>query len=204
MIYTDHKKRQYFMFANVLNRQRAQWSISLLRCDFVITYRFGSKQIWNDVLFQQAYLAFKEKDAAYYQQKIVLIKICHFQPNAVRITTSMDASFVQDIRVSLKFDSLNLKLKNNASIFNLKYFQVQYIVQVGDGNFKSNYFRFIDFQIPSWWSNILIPRRVVILLDFTLFLWRFILTPSDSISTWFSNSLYIHDYVTRFDMLAII
>jgi len=38
----------------------------------------------------------------------------------VRTTTSVDASFLQDIQVSLKFDPLALKLKNNAGIFNPK------------------------------------------------------------------------------------
>jgi len=40
----------------------------------------------------------------------------------VRTTTSVDASFLQDIRVSLKFDPLALKLKNNAGIFNPRGF----------------------------------------------------------------------------------
>jgi hypothetical protein len=34
----------------------------------------------------------------------------------------VDASFLQDIRVSLNFDPLALKLKNNAGIFNPREF----------------------------------------------------------------------------------
>jgi len=121
-IYTDHKKLEYFMYAKVLNRRQARWSISLSCFNFVITYCPGSKQIRSDALSQRVYLAPREGDAAYDQQKTTFIKPEQLQLKIVRTTTLVDASFLQDIRVSLKFDPLALKLKNNADIFNLRGF----------------------------------------------------------------------------------
>jgi hypothetical protein len=121
-VYTDHKNLEYFMSAKVLNRRQAHWSISLLRFNFVITYCLDSKQIRSNALFQRAYLAPREGDVASDQQKTTLIKPEQLQLKTVRTTTSVDASFLQDIRISLKFDSLALKLKNNAGSFNRRGF----------------------------------------------------------------------------------
>jgi hypothetical protein len=62
------------MFAKVLNRWQARWSLSLSRFNFVITYRLSSKRIQSDTLSRRAYLAPWEGDAAYDQQKTTLIK----------------------------------------------------------------------------------------------------------------------------------
>jgi hypothetical protein len=110
------------MSAKVLNRRQARWSISLSRFNFVIMYHPGSKQIRSDALSRRVYLAPREGDAAYDQQKTTPIKPEQLQLKIVRTTTSVDASFLQDIRVSLKFDPLALKLKNNADIFNPRGF----------------------------------------------------------------------------------
>jgi hypothetical protein len=110
------------MSAKVLNQRQARWSISLSRFNFVITYCPGSRQIQSDALSWRAYLAPREGDAAYDQQKTTLIKPEQLQLKIVRTTTSVDASFLQDIRVSLNFDPLALKLKNNAGIFNPRKF----------------------------------------------------------------------------------
>ncbi len=96
-VHTDHKNLEYFMSTKVLNRRQARWSISLSRFNFVITYRPGSKQIQSDALSRRAYLAPREGDAAYDQQKTTLIKPEQFQLKVVRTTTSVDASFLQDI-----------------------------------------------------------------------------------------------------------
>ncbi len=112
----------YFMSAKVLNRQQARWSLSLSRFNFVITYCPGSKQIRFDALSRRAYLAPREGDVAYDQQKTTLIKLEQLQLKTVCTTTSVDASFLQDIRVSLKVDPLALKLKNNVGIFNPRGF----------------------------------------------------------------------------------
>jgi hypothetical protein len=98
------------MSAKVLNRRQARWSISLSRFNFVITYRPGSKQIQSDTLSRQAYLTPREGDAAYDQQNTTFIKLEQLQLKVVRTTSSMDASFLQDIRVRLNFDPLALKL----------------------------------------------------------------------------------------------
>jgi hypothetical protein len=110
------------MSAKVLNRRQARWSISLSRFNFVIRYRPGSKQIQSNALSRWTYLAPREGDAAYDQQKTTFIKPEQLQLKIVRTTTSVDASFLQDIRVSLNFDPLALKLKNNAGIFNPREF----------------------------------------------------------------------------------
>jgi len=73
-VYTDHKNLEYFMSAKVLNRRQAHWSISLSCFNFVITYCPGSKQIRSDALSRRMYLAPREGDAAYDQQKTTLIK----------------------------------------------------------------------------------------------------------------------------------
>jgi hypothetical protein len=49
-VYTDHKNLEYFMSAKVLNRRQVRWSISLLRFNFIITYRPDSKQIRSNAL----------------------------------------------------------------------------------------------------------------------------------------------------------
>jgi hypothetical protein len=121
-VYIDHKNLEYFMSAKVLNRRQARWNISLSRFNFVITYRPGSKQIRSDALSRRAYLAPREGDVAYDQQKTTLIKPEQLQLKIVRTTTSVDASFLQDIRASLKFDPLALKLKKNVGIFNPREF----------------------------------------------------------------------------------
>jgi hypothetical protein len=74
-VYTDHKNLEYFMSAKVLNRQQARWSLSLSCFNFVITYCPGSKQIRSDALSRRAYLAPREGDVAYDQQKTTLIKL---------------------------------------------------------------------------------------------------------------------------------
>jgi hypothetical protein len=122
MVHTDHKNLEYFMSAKVLNRRQARSSISLSRFNFVITYRPGSKQIQSDALSRRAYLTPREGDATYDQQKTTLIKPKQLQLKIIHTTTSVDASFLQDIRVSLNFDPLALKLKNNAGIFNPREF----------------------------------------------------------------------------------
>jgi len=94
----------------------------LSRFNFVITYRPGSKQIRSDALSRRAYLAPREGDATYDQQKTTLIKPEQLQLKTVRTTTSEDASFFQDIQGSLKVDPLALKLKNNVGIFNPRGF----------------------------------------------------------------------------------
>ena len=121
-VYTDHKNLEYFMSAKVLNRRQARWSISLSRFNFVITYRPGSQQIRSDALSRRAYLAPKEGDIAFDQQKTTVIKPEQLQLKTVCITTSVDAAFLQDIRVSLQSDPLALKLKNNGSIPNSREF----------------------------------------------------------------------------------
>ena len=97
MVYTDHKNLEYFMSTKVLNRRQARWSISLSRFNFIITYRLGTQQIQSDALSRRAYLAPKEGDTAYNQQRSTLLKPEQLQLRTTHITTSMDVAFLQDI-----------------------------------------------------------------------------------------------------------
>jgi hypothetical protein len=50
IVSTEHKNLKYFMFAWVLNRHQARWSISLSRFNFMITYCPRSQQGQSDAL----------------------------------------------------------------------------------------------------------------------------------------------------------
>ena len=117
-IYTDHKNLEYFISAKVLNRRQARWSISLSRFNFIITYRSGTQQIRSDALSRRAYLAPKEGDAAYDQQRSTLLKPEQLQLKTTHITTSMDVAFLEDIRISLQSHPLALKFKNHSDSSN--------------------------------------------------------------------------------------
>jgi hypothetical protein len=62
------------MFARVLNRGQARWSLSLSRFNFVITYRFGSQQGQSNASSRRSYFALKERDVPYDQQHFVFLK----------------------------------------------------------------------------------------------------------------------------------
>ena len=121
--YTDHKNLEYFMSAKVLNRRQARWSISLSRFNFIITYRPETQQIRSDALSRRAYLAPKEGDATYDQQRSTLLKPEQLQLRTTHITTSMDVAFFQDIRVSLQSDPLALKFKSHSDRSNPREIQ---------------------------------------------------------------------------------
>jgi hypothetical protein len=115
-VHTDHKNLEYFMFAKVLNRRQACWSISLSRFNFIITYRSGSQQVRSDALSRRAYLAPREGDVEYDQQQQTLLRPKQLLLRTMRTTTSVDVAFLQDIRVSLRSDPLALKFKSHSKI----------------------------------------------------------------------------------------
>jgi hypothetical protein len=43
IVYTDYKKLEYFMSAQVLNQRQTRWNISLSRFNFIIMYYHGSQ-----------------------------------------------------------------------------------------------------------------------------------------------------------------
>ena len=107
------------MSPKVLNRRQVRWSILLSRFNFIITYRLGTQQIQSDALSRRAYLAPKEGDAAYDQQRSTLLKPEQLQLRTMYITTSMDVAFLQDVRISLQSDPLALKFKSHSDSSNL-------------------------------------------------------------------------------------
>ena len=121
--YTSHKNLKYFIFARVLNRRQVCWIISFLCFNFVITYRLGSHQIRSNALLIQAYLAPKERDAAYDQQQSIILKPKKLLHQIVRTTIFVDAAFFQDICISLQFDPLALRLKDHSKILVLRHDQ---------------------------------------------------------------------------------
>jgi hypothetical protein len=118
-ICTDHKNLKYFISTKVLIWQQARWNILLSRFNFVITYWPGSQQVCSDTLSRQAYLVPKEGDAVYDQQQAILLKLEQLFLQTIRTTTSVDATFLQDIREILQSDPLALKYKRHSNVFDL-------------------------------------------------------------------------------------
>ena len=86
--------------------------------NFIITYRLRTQQIQSDALSKRAYLAPKEGDVAYDQQRSILLKPEQLKLKTTHIITSMDEAFLQDIRVSLQSDPLALKFKSHSDSSN--------------------------------------------------------------------------------------
>lgn len=114
-VYTDHKNLEYFMSARVLNRRQARWSMSLSRFDFIITYRPGKQQGLSDALSRRSYFAPKEGDAAFEQQRTVLLKPEQFHLRAVKSTLTVDSTFLKQIQSSMSSDPLVHDIENNSS-----------------------------------------------------------------------------------------
>jgi hypothetical protein len=93
-IYTDHKILKYFMTARVLNRRQVRWNMSLSRFSFVITYRLGKQQGLSDALSRRSYLAPKEGEVAYEQQRTTLLKTQQLRLRAAYMSTPVDSSFL--------------------------------------------------------------------------------------------------------------
>jgi hypothetical protein len=81
----------------------------------MITYRPGSQQGRSDALSRCSYLAPKEEDAAYDQQYLVFLKPERLLLRTLQTTTSLDPTFLKDIRISLLSDSLALKFKQSCT-----------------------------------------------------------------------------------------
>jgi len=114
-VYIDHKNLEYFMSARVLNRRQARWSMSLSRFDFKITYRPGKQQGLSDALSRRSYLAPKEGDTSFDQQRTILLKPEHFHLRAMKSTLTVDSIFVKQIQSSMSSDPLIHDIKNTSS-----------------------------------------------------------------------------------------
>ena len=114
-VYTDHKNLEYFMSTRVLNRRQARWSMSLSRFDFIITYRPRKQQGLSDALSRRSYFAPKEGDAAFEQQRTVLLKPKQFHLRAVKSILTIDSTFLKQIQSSMSSDPLVHDIENNSS-----------------------------------------------------------------------------------------
>jgi hypothetical protein len=81
----------------------------------MITYRPGSQQRQSNALSRHLYLTPKEGDTVYDQQHLVLLKPERLLLQTLQTTTSVDPTFLKDIRVSLLSDSLALKFKQSCA-----------------------------------------------------------------------------------------
>ena len=93
------------------------------RFNFIIIYRLGTQQIRFDALSRKAYLAPKEGDIAYDQQRSILLKPEQLQLRTMHSTTSIDVAFLQNIQVSLQSEPLALKFKSHSDSSNLREIQ---------------------------------------------------------------------------------
>lgn len=112
-VYTDHKNLEYFMSARILNRRQARWNMSLSRFDFVITYRPGKQQGLSDALSRRSYLAPKAGEAAFDQQRTIMLKPEHFKIRAAM--TPIDVDFLNQVRAATINDSVALDIKQRVN-----------------------------------------------------------------------------------------
>jgi hypothetical protein len=125
IVSTEHKNLKYFMFAWVLNRHQARWSISLSRFNFMITYCPRSQQGQSDALSRHSYLALKEGDVTYDQQHSIFLKPEQLLLKTLKTMILVDPTFLKDIRVSLFSDLLALKFKQSCVDFRPQNGQIE-------------------------------------------------------------------------------
>jgi hypothetical protein len=111
-VYTDHKNLEYFMIARILNCHQARWNISLSQFNFVITYRPRKQQGFYDAWFRRSSLASKEEKAAYEQQQTTRLEVEQIRLCAATMSTLVDSSFLDQIRVASTMDPLVLDIKH--------------------------------------------------------------------------------------------
>ena len=114
IVSTNHKNLTYCMIACVLNCYQAHWNMSLSRFNFIITYWPGKQQGLFDALSKQSYLAPKEGEAAYEQQRTTLLKAEQTCLYITTMSTLVDLLFLDQIRATSTMDPL--VLDNNTQV----------------------------------------------------------------------------------------
>jgi hypothetical protein len=94
------------MNANFLNWCQARWSVALSRFDFFIIYRSGNQQGKTDALSRRTYLALKQGDAIYDQQKSILLKPERLTLRSLVSSPPKDLSHIEEIQRTLRQDPL--------------------------------------------------------------------------------------------------
>jgi hypothetical protein len=69
----------------------------LSRFDFVITYHPGNLQKKPVALSQQSYLAPKDRDPIFDQQKSIVLRRANFQLNALIMSSGEDALYLKEV-----------------------------------------------------------------------------------------------------------
>ena len=94
------------MSAKVLNRRQARWSTSLSKFDFIITYQPGSQQGKSDALSHRSYLAPKEGDEIYNQQKTIVLRPENLNLHSLVTSLPKNCPIIEEIKKNLKEDPL--------------------------------------------------------------------------------------------------
>ncbi|GGV51944.1 hypothetical protein GCM10010495_81720 [Kitasatospora herbaricolor] len=89
--------------------------MSLSKFNFIITYRPGKQQSLSDALSRHSYFAPKEGDAAFEQQRTVLLKPEQFHLRAIKSTLTVNSTFLKQIQSSISSDPLVYNIENNSS-----------------------------------------------------------------------------------------
>jgi hypothetical protein len=117
--------------------------MSLSRFDFVITYRLGKQQRLSDALSRRSYLAPKKEEAAYEQQRTILLKAEQLRLHTATMSTPVDSSFLDQIRAASTLDPLILDIKrsnNNREKFkmvdDLLYFEERLYIPEGHARLR--------------------------------------------------------------------
>jgi transposase InsO family protein len=107
IVYTDHKNLEYFQTAQSLSRRQMRWAQDLAKFNFVIKYRPGLQQGKPDALSRRSYMAPREGDLAYDQQRHVLLGPDKLQLFASEVYTAPQGTlFFDNVRVALSSDEL--------------------------------------------------------------------------------------------------
>ena len=103
LVYSDHKNLTYFQNARVVTRRQARWVQFLTRFEFKILYRPGSEQGKADALSQRTCLAPRPGEAAFDDQKEILLGPARLQ--AVEVSdVPVDSNILNCIRQDLQVD----------------------------------------------------------------------------------------------------
>ena len=110
-IYINYKNLEYFMSTCVLNWRQTRWNMSLSRFDFGIVHRHVKQQGLSDALFRHSNLIPKEREAAYDQQRTILLKLECLCLRTTHVSTSVNTTFLMEIRAASVKDPLVLDIQ---------------------------------------------------------------------------------------------
>jgi len=90
--------------------------MSLSKFDFIITYRLGSQQEKFDVLSCCSYLASKERDEIYNQQKTIVLRLGHLSLHSLVTSLPKHCPIIEEIKKVFKHDPLEKNVKTQLEL----------------------------------------------------------------------------------------